>query len=421
MSKDREFDKRKKFMMELLGDPVYQPMRFREIAGLLRLSKDEKKDLYRVLDDLVAEGKADLDSKGRYSKVTGRKRGKEKQRGKREERDEKFSGKRSGKYAEESSERRTGKKDEKHSDKKYNDKQAGKYDHRKPDDRYGRGKDKYNEYPDSPSVEGTFIGHPKGFGFVEIEGEDNDVFIPEDCTGTAMHQDKVRVIITKEPQEGKRREGIVVKVLERGMTQIVGTYENSRDFGFVVSDNPKFSRDVFIPRKDSQGIKDGDKVVVEITSYGSKNRNPEGKIVENLGSCRAPGTDILAIVKSFGIPSEFPDKVIRQADRVPDHVLDADRDGRLDLRHLQTVTIDGEDAKDLDDAVTLTKENGIYHLGVHIADVSNYVQGGSALDREALKRGTSVYLADRVIPMLPVRLSNGICSLNQGQDRLTLS
>ena len=130
MSKDREFDKRKKFMMELLGDPVYQPMRFREIAGLLRLSKDEKKDLYRVLDDLVAEGKADLDSKGRYSKVTGRKRGKEKQRGKREERDEKFSGKRSGKYAEESSERRTGKKDEKHSDKKYNDKQAGKYDHR---------------------------------------------------------------------------------------------------------------------------------------------------------------------------------------------------------------------------------------------------------------------------------------------------
>lgn len=421
MSKDREFDKRKKFMMELLGDPVYQPMRFREIAGLLRLSKDEKKDLYRVLDDLVAEGKADLDSKGRYSKVTGRKRGKEKQRGKREERDEKFSGKRSGKYAEESSERRTGKKDEKHSDKKYNDKQAGKYDHRKPDDRYGRGKDKYNEYPDSPSVEGTFIGHPKGFGFVEIEGEDNDVFIPEDCTGTAMHQDKVRVIITKEPQEGKRREGIVVKVLERGMTQIVGTYENSRDFGFVVSDNPKFSRDVFIPRKDSQGIKDGDKVVVEITSYGSKNRNPEGKIVENLGSCRAPGTDILAIVKSFGIPSEFPDKVIRQADRVPDHVLDADRDGRLDLRHLQTVTIDGEDAKDLDDAVTLTKENGIYHLGVHIADVSNYVQGGSALDREALRRGTSVYLVDRVIPMLPRRLSNGICSLNQGEDRLALS
>ena len=419
MSKERELDKRKKFMMELLGDPVYQPMRFREIAGLLRLSKDEKKDLYRVLDELVAEGKADLDSKGRYSKVTGRKRGKEKLRGRRE--------------ADSSQKRSGGKKEGK----------SGKHSERKYEERYGKGKDKYNdrkhgrryeeddpeirlarlenEYPDCPSVEGIFIGHPKGFGFVEIEGEDNDVFIPEDCTGTAMHQDKVRVIITKEPQEGRRREGIVVQILERGMTEIVGTYENSRDFGFVISDNPKFSKDVFIPRKDSQGIKDGDKVVVEITSYGSKNRNPEGKIKENLGSCRAPGTDILAIVKSFGIPSEFPDKVIRQADRVPDHVLDADREGRLDLRHLQTVTIDGEDAKDLDDAVTLTKENGIYHLGVHIADVSNYVQGGSALDREALKRGTSVYLADRVIPMLPVRLSNGICSLNQGQDRLTLS
>ena len=410
MSKDREFDKRKKFMMELLGDPVYQPMRFREIAGLLRLSKEEKKDLYRVLDDLVAEGKADLDSKGRYSKVTGRKRGKEKLRGRREERGDKLS----GKYSERKSEERYGKGKD-----KYNDRRHGRrYEDDDTEIRLARLE---NEYPDSPSVEGTFIGHPKGFGFVEIEGEDNDVFIPEDSTGTAMHQDKVRVIITKEQKEGKRREGIVVKVLERGMTQIVGTYENSRDFGFVVSDNPKFSKDVFIPRKDSNGIKDGDKVVVEITSYGSKNRNPEGKIIENLGSCRAPGTDILAIVKSFGIPSEFPDKVIRQADRVPDHVLDADREGRLDLRHLQTVTIDGEDAKDLDDAVTLTKENGIYHLGVHIADVSNYVQGGSALDREALKRGTSVYLADRVIPMLPVRLSNGICSLNQGQDRLTLS
>ena len=410
LSKDRNFDKRKKFMMELLGDPVYQPMRFRELAGLLRLSKEEKKDLYRVLDDLVAEGKADLDSKGRYSKVTGRERGKEKLRGRKEEREEKFSAKRSDRKREE----RGSKGKDKYSDRKHSRRCE-------EDDMELRLAHLENEYADRPSVEGTFIGHPKGFGFVEIEGEDNDVFIPEDATGTAMHQDKVRVIITKESQEGRRREGIVVKILERGMTEIVGTYENSRDFGFVVSDNPKFSKDVFIPRKDSQGIKDGDKVVVEITSYGSKNRNPEGKIKENLGSCRAPGTDILAIVKSFGIPSEFPDKVIRQADRVPDHVLDADREGRLDLRHLQTVTIDGEDAKDLDDAVTLTKENGIYHLGVHIADVSNYVQGGSALDREALKRGTSVYLADRVIPMLPVRLSNGICSLNQGQDRLTLS
>mgnify|MGYP004551447533 FL=1 len=392
MSKNKEFDKRKKFIMELLGDPVYQPMRFREIAGLLRLSKEEKKDLYRVLDELVAEGKADLDAKGRYSKITGKKRRKNEIGKGKSVSDRKDSRE---KQKEKSREKRRGR------EKEENDQQP--------------------DYENLPAYEGTFIGHPKGFGFVEIEGEDEDIFIPEDNTGTAMHQDKVRVIITREQKEGKRREGTVIKVLERGMPEIVGTYESSRDFGFVVSDNPKFSKDVFIPRKDSQGIKNGDKVVVEITSYGSKNKNPEGKIKENLGSCKAPGTDILAIVKSFGIPSEFPEKVLRQAARVPDHVLDADRDGRLDLRHLQTVTIDGEDAKDLDDAVTLTKEGNIYHLGVHIADVSNYVQGGSALDREALKRGTSVYLADRVIPMLPERLSNGICSLNQGQDRLTLS
>ena len=236
-----------------------------------------------------------------------------------------------------------------------------------------------------------------------------------------MHQDKVRIIIRNDKKEGKRQEGVVVKVLERGMPEIVGTYQLNRDFGFVISDNPKFSKDIFIPRKEAAGIKNGDKVIAVITDYGSGNKNPEGKIKENLGNIRTPGTDILAIVKSFGIPSEFPEKVMKQAQRVPDHVLDADRDGRLDLRHLQTVTIDGEDAKDLDDAISLTKEGDIYHLGVHIADVSNYVQYNSALDREALKRGTSVYLADRVVPMLPERLSNGICSLNQGEDRLALS
>ena len=211
------------------------------------------------------------------------------------------------------------------------------------------------------------------------------------------------------------------RCLERGMPEIVGTYQLNRDFGFVISDNPKFSKDIFIPRKEAAGIKNGDKVIAVITDYGSRNKNPEGKIKENLGNIRTPGTDILAIVKSFGIPSEFPEKVMKQAQRVPDHVLDADREGRLDLRHLQTVTIDGEDAKDLDDAISLTKEGEIYHLGVHIADVSNYVQYNSALDKEALKRGTSVYLADRVVPMLPERLSNGICSLNQGEDRLALS
>lgn len=269
--------------------------------------------------------------------------------------------------------------------------------------------------------EGTFIGNHKGFGFVELEEEEDDIFIPADATGTAMHQDKVQVLLKKGEQKGKRKEGSVIRILERANQEIVGTFQRERDYGFIICDNQKFSKDVYVSPKNSKGVRDGDKVVAEILDYGDDRHKPEGRIKENLGSMNAPGTDILAIVKSYNIPSEFPVKVMNQAARVPDHVLEADRDGRMDLTDWQTVTIDGEDAKDLDDAVTLTKEDRIYHLGVHIADVSNYVQGGSALDKEALKRGTSVYLADRVVPMLPERLSNGICSLNQGEDRLTLS
>lgn len=382
MSK-KDMDRRKKFILELMGDPIYQPMRLREISSLLRLSKEEKRELYDVLDELCEEGKVSVDRKGRYEKVKGKWKKKK---------DDRYYDDRREEYGSEYGRKKKNKKDK---NKK--------------------------EQPEGIQAEGTFIGHPKGFGFVEIEGQDEDIFIPESDTGTAMHQDKVRIIIRDDKKEGKRQEGVVVKVLERGMPEIVGTYQLNRDFGFVISDNPKFSKDIFIPRKEAAGIKNGDKVIAVITDYGSGNKNPEGKIKENLGNIRTPGTDILAIVKRFGIPSEFPEKVMKQAQRVPDHVLDADRDGRLDLRHLQTVTIDGEDAKDLDDAISLTKEGDIYHLGVHIADVSNYVQYNSALDREALKRGTSVYLADRVVPMLPERLSNGICSLNQGEDRLALS
>nr|WP_274603250.1 ribonuclease R [Blautia glucerasea] len=386
MSGRNNTDKRKKFILELMGDPVYKPMRLREMASLLGLSKEEKRELWQVLDELEQEGKAQQDKKGRYFKVSGKKK-----KNKIREKDSKAAKEWSG------------------------GKEKKRVKKRLTENHF------QEDLADMPRYEGTFIGHNKGFGFVETEELEEDIYIPEENTGTAMHQDRVVVVVTKEPEDGKRREGAVVKILERGTIQIVGTYQNNRDYGFVLSDNPRFSKDIFIPKKDSKGVRDGDKVVVQITDYGTKNKSPEGKVIEDLGSMKAPGTDILAIVKSFGIPSEFPDKVLRQAERVPDHVLDADREGRLDLTHLQTVTIDGEDAKDLDDAISLTKEGDIYHLGVHIADVSNYVQGGSALDREALKRGTSVYLADRVVPMLPVRLSNGICSLNQGQDRLTLS
>lgn len=269
--------------------------------------------------------------------------------------------------------------------------------------------------------EGVFIGNPRGFGFVETGEDEEDIFIPADSVNTALHQDKVQVLLKKEQKSGKRREGVILKILERGTAEVVGTFQREGDYGFVVCDNQKLSRDIYISARNSHGVRDGEKVVAQIIDYGTERRKPEGKITEVLGNIHAPGTDILAIVKSLNIPSEFPVRVMNQAMRVPDHVLDADWDGREDITGLMTVTIDGEDAKDLDDAVSLTKEGNIYHLGVHIADVSNYVQGGSAIDKEALKRGTSVYLADRVIPMLPERLSNGICSLNQGVDRLALS
>lgn len=192
---------------------------------------------------------------------------------------------------------------------------------------------------------GTFIGNQKGFGFVEVEGEEEDIFIPASAAGTAMHQDQVQVLLGKEPKKGKRQEGTVIRILERANQEIVGTFQRERDYGFILCDNQKFSKDVYISARNSKGVRDGDKVVAEIIDYGDASHKPEGRITENLGSINAPGTDILAIVKSYKIPSEFPIKVINQAMRVPDHVQEADRDGRLDLTELRTVTIDGEEQR----------------------------------------------------------------------------
>lgn len=269
-------------------------------------------------------------------------------------------------------------------------------------------------------VIGTFTAHPKGFGFVTVEGEKEDIFIPEAKVNDALHMDKVQVAVSP-VVTGRRKEGSIVKVIERGMKQIVCTYEPSKNFGFAVPDNPRFAQDIFIPLEKSKGAVKGHKVVVEITKYAKPGKNPEGKIVEILGHINDPGTDILSIVRAYDLPMEFSEKVLRQAENVAKEVSDADMAGRMDLREVVMVTIDGEDAKDLDDAVSLTMDGENYVLGVHIADVTNYVQEKSALDVEALKRGTSVYLADRVIPMLPHTLSNGICSLNAGENRLALS
>ena len=267
---------------------------------------------------------------------------------------------------------------------------------------------------------GVFTAHPRGFGFVTVEGEEEDIFIPAAQTNGALHKDTVQITLSKN-SSGKRKEGTVTKILSRGTEQLVCTYEKSKNFGFAVPDNPRFAQDIFIPLERSKGAVSGHKVVVEITDYGKNGKKPEGKVVEIIGHINDPGTDIMSIVKGYDLPVEFSQKIMKQVENVSNEVSAADMAGRMDLRDWQTVTIDGEDAKDLDDAITLTKEGDLYELGVHIADVSNYVQESSALDVEALKRGTSVYLVDRVIPMLPHKLSNGICSLNAGENRLALS
>ena len=275
---------------------------------------------------------------------------------------------------------------------------------------------------DGKYIVGVFTGNIRGFGFVTVEGEAEDIFIPESQINGAIHGDFVQITLQDaKAVQGRRREGTVVKILRRGITQAVGTFQKNKNFGFVIPDNLKLGQDIFIPQEYSKGAVDGHKVVVEITDYGNERKKPEGKIIEIIGHTNDPGIDIMSIVKGYGLPTEFPEKVLKQAENVGKPVSGADMAGRKDVRDWQMVTIDGEDAKDLDDAITLTKEGENYRLGVHIADVTNYVQEHSALDVEALERGTSVYLVDRVIPMLPHTLSNGICSLNAGEDRLALS
>lgn len=340
--KKRQFDRRKKMMADVLANPAYRPMRLRELAALLDIPRTKRKELYRVMDVLVKEGRAQLHPNGTYTRA------------------------------------------------------------------------------EVSCVRGVFLAHPKGYGFVDTGEGEEDIFIPEDQTNRAMDQDKVQVKV-HEKAAGKRKEGTIIKILEHGHRELVGTYQKNGQYGFVLPDNPRLYRDLFIPGGHSKGAAAGDKVVAVITSYGSKRKGPEGRIQEILGKNGEAGMDILSIVKNYDIPVEFPEKVVRQAERVRDELLPGDFYGRRDIRHWTMITMDGEDAKDLDDAVSLTWEDGLYHLGVHIADVSNYVQAGSALDREALRRGTSVYLTDRVIPMLPGKLSNGICSLNEGEDRLALS
>jgi ribonuclease R len=271
-------------------------------------------------------------------------------------------------------------------------------------------------------VRGRVSAHAKGYAFVvpEEPGYD-DIFIPPGETNNALNGDIVLAKVTKE-SSGARREGTIVRILERGVKQVVGTYTESANFGFVIPDDKKFNGDIFIPKHASKGAVEGHKVVVHITVYPEGRMSAEGEVVQILGHRNDPGVDILSIIYKHGLPIEFPEEVMEQAQKVPDKISEAEIKGRRDLRNEVYVTIDGADAKDLDDAVSVTRlDNGNFKLGVSIADVSYYVTENSPIDKEAYERGTSVYLVDRVIPMIPHRLSNGICSLNPKVDRLTLT
>ena len=370
-------EQRKQILTELMDDKAYVPMKAKELAILLNIPKSQREDLMEVLDALVVEGRIGVSKKGKYGKA------------------------------------------------------------------------------ETFSVNGIFSGHPKGFGFVTVEGMEQDVFIPEDKTGAALHGDRVQIVVEPDSRMsgsrsgmgsgGRRAEGAVIRVLEHANEEVVGYYQKNKNFGFVIPDNQKLAKDIFIPQGCDMGAVTGHKVVVKITDFGSEKHKPEGRVTEIIGHVNDPGTDILSIVRAYGLPEAFPQEVMEEIEDIPDHVTvpgqpvemgslygisnlvspdgwGGELSGRLDLRGLQTVTIDGEDAKDLDDAVTICRDGqGHYILGVHIADVSHYVKEGSPLDREARKRSTSVYLVDRVIPMLPHKLSNGICSLNAGTDRLALS
>lgn len=284
-------------------------------------------------------------------------------------------------------------------------------------------KEKYRPFNSEYVVIGTIEGNEKGFGFLlPIDKEREDIFIPADSMNGAMHGDSVIVNIVKK-QEGERRsEGEVVRILERVNRKLIGSFEDNANFGFLIPDDHRIAYDIFIPKELKNGAKNGQKVVVELTMWPEQRRNPEGRVIDILGYPNEKGVDILSIIKQFQLPEKFPKEVINETDAIEENISEKDLEGRLDLRNLKTFTIDGEDAKDFDDAISIEKlDNDNYKLGVHIADVTHYVRANTELDKEAYKRGTSVYLIDRVIPMLPEKLSNGVCSLKPNEDRLTLS
>ena len=284
-------------------------------------------------------------------------------------------------------------------------------------------KNKKNKYVyiEKTFIEGVYKGNENSYGFVETIN-DNEIFIPSKYKQDVMNGDKVLVEVILEKTKDKKAEGKIVKIINREKTQVVGTFQKSKNFGFVIPDDKKLGTDIFISKKNSLNAKNNQKVVVKIIKYPMKNKNAEGKVIEVLGNIDEAGIDMLSLIKEYKLPYEFPKEVLEEVKKINSKIDKKDIPNRVDLRDKIIFTIDGEDAKDLDDAVCVSKDDdGNYLLDVHIADVSYYVKENSNIDKEAVKRGTSVYMLDRVIPMLPFELSNGICSLNAGEDRFTLS
>ena len=356
---DKLFDKKNK-ILGLLSDPNYVPMKEKELVVVMQVQPEDRPVFKTCLEELLRDGSITISKRGKYS------------------------------------------------------------------------------IPILTTMAGTFSASGHGYGFVTVEDVEGDFFIAEKNVNGAMHGDIVMI----DPYEvsdvrrkgrkfaytngakatGKSKEAVVIDIVKRAIDTVVGTYDAAKNqYGFVIPDSRKIDQDIFIPKGSSMGAVDGSKVVVKIVDYGGNGRSPEGKVIEVLGHVGDPGVDVLSILKAYGVETEFPEKVMNQAMKVPQELNEVDYKGREDLRGLTLVTIDGADTKDIDDAVSLSMDGENYVLGVHIADVSHYVKEGSALDREALERGTSVYPVDRVVPMFPHLLSNGICSLNEDVDRLALS
>lgn len=366
----------RQMILSMMEDSKYHPMSLEELAKLFNLDKKGQKDLLKVLNSLEAEKLIKLDKNSEYRLAS----------------DE-----------EEVFEKTVKIKKEKKPQKKEVKEEV------------------VVDYGDL--IKGTLDSNERGFGFVIVEGRDKDIFVSSNNYNTAMNGDTVLVEVISEETSDKREEGKIVKVLERKNAKVVGIYKDNKSFGFVIPDNNKLGYDIFIPKSKKSKAKDNQKVVVEITRWPDGDRKPEGEVIEVIGYMSEKGTDIVSIIRQYDLPEEFPKQVVKYVDNnINQEVTDEDLKTRVDLRNETVVTIDGIDAKDLDDAISIRKlENGNYKLGVHIADVSNYVTGNTVLDKEAFNRGNSVYLLDRVIPMLPEELSNGICSLNPNEDRLCLS